>query len=346
MPILLTNAEVEALLSPADCVAALDAAYLEQRQGRAGARPRSDLYAPTVHPGAFYRLRTMEGISAGLGVAAIRIGSDVVRWEGDRQNHVPVAPGGLFVGMVLVFDLATSELRLIFPDGALQRLRVGATSAIAARALARPGSAVAAVLGAGNQARGVLRCILSLFQLREVRLYSPTPERRAAFAAEFGPPVRAVADPEAAVGGADMVFCATNSQVPVVHGAWLESGMHVSSIEWCELDQEVFRRADRIVIHSRSGDVQNHLVGVAPEAVAGLHKHDMAPWMRALPALPEVLAGDASGRSAAQDVTCFVNNVGSGLQFAAAGRRLLDLATARSVGRQLPAEWFLQDSPS
>lgn len=353
MPILLSNEDVERLLSPGECVRALEIAYRELGEQKAGIRPRTDLYTSTSESGAFYRLRTMEGVSTELQVAAIRIGSDVIRWtevDGDvLQEHVPAAKDRRYVGLVIVFDTNTSEPLLIVPDGALQRMRVGATTALAAKHLARSNSTTVCILGSGNQARGALSAMATVFPLKEVRIYSPRAERREAFARAMREllqcDVHPIANPEQAVRGADIVACTTNSLTPVLHGEWLEPGMHVTTIEWCELADSVYPRVDLLAVHLRNGEVLNFIGGVDPSAITGLHKHDLEEWMRDLPGLAEILAGK-TGRSNDEQITCFVNNVGSGLQFAATGKRLYELALEQRVGRELPLEWFLQTIPS
>lgn len=42
-------------------------------------------------------------------------------------------------------------------------------------------------------------------------------------------------------------------------------------------------------------------------------------------------------------LTSFANNVGSGLQFAAAGAYLLKKALQKKAGKELPDDWFTED---
>jgi ornithine cyclodeaminase/alanine dehydrogenase-like protein (mu-crystallin family) len=53
-----------------------------------------------------------------------------------------------------------------------------------------------------------------------------------------------------------------------------------------------------------------------------------------------LIAGRAVGRRDDAEITCFVNNVGLGLQFAALGVLLMEKAKRLGVGRELPGEWF------
>ena len=59
----------------------------------------------------------------------------------------------------------------------------------------------------------------------------------------------AVALPEDATKGVDIVMCATNSIDPVCFERWIEPGMHLSSIKRTEIEINAIKRADRVVIH-------------------------------------------------------------------------------------------------
>src|ERR671930_588329 len=71
-------------------------------------------------------------------------------------------------------------------DSVIQKYRVGATSALAIRELCRPEAKVAGLFGSGWQAQAHLECLLLVRpQVEEIRVYSPTPAHREAFAAEW-----------------------------------------------------------------------------------------------------------------------------------------------------------------
>src|SRR5688572_3814987 len=153
--LLLSNQEVDRALTMRECMAALEDAYRELAAGRGVNRRRSDTLAPTVRPDALYSLKSMDGIAVGPGVSAVRINSDIITWprEGGtlRREKVPAAPGGRWVGLVLLFSTENGEPLAIFPDGYLQRLRVGATNGLGIQYLARADAATAGLLGSGWQ---------------------------------------------------------------------------------------------------------------------------------------------------------------------------------------------------
>jgi alanine dehydrogenase len=351
--LLLSNDEIAELVSMPEVIATLEGAYRDLADGRGTDRRRSDSFVATTRTDALYSLKSMDGIAPALGVGAVRINSDVVSWPerggAARREKVPAAPGARWVGLVLLFSIETGEPLAIFPDGMLQRLRVGATNGIAARHLARADAADVALIGAGWQAGGQLMAICAVRAVRRVRCYATTPDHVRAFAKEWAPrlgvEIVPSATPEEAVRGADVVLCATSSIDHVLRAAWVEPGMHLSSIKRPELEPAAIRRADRVVIHSRNASPQHVIAAgiTVPEATGGkgwrlLEEIDFD----ALPTLPELVAGRAPSRESDEQVTCFLNNIGMGFQFAAAGALLYRKARASGAGRDLPTEWFTQ----
>jgi ornithine cyclodeaminase/alanine dehydrogenase-like protein (mu-crystallin family) len=60
------------------------------------------------------------------------------------------------------------------------------------------------------------------------------------------------------------------------------------------------------------------------------------------PALKDLVTGKAQGRANAKESTCFLNNIGIGLQFAAVGAAVFNQAKEKGVGREIPTDWFLE----
>jgi len=62
---------------------------------------------------------------------------------------------------------------------------MGVTSAIGAKVLSRSDSEVLALIGSGGQARAHFRFLTSVRPIKRVKIYSPNPDHRKAFAAEM-----------------------------------------------------------------------------------------------------------------------------------------------------------------
>ena len=85
-------------------------------------------------------------------------------------------------GMVLLFDAATGAPVAVLESHSLTALRTAAASAVATRALARPGSSVLALLGTGHQALWHVRALREVMPLRRLQLWNHQPRRCAAAA--------------------------------------------------------------------------------------------------------------------------------------------------------------------
>jgi len=340
LTLLLDNDDVRAVLRMDECIAALEASFGDLANGNAVDRPRSHTYT-RVGENRHYLFKSMDGSLPRLGVHALRLSSDLT-WEHDgRRDKIPAAPGGRYVGLVLLFDQVALVPVAILHDGYLQRMRVGATSALAASHLARPGARVAGVIGAGWQAGAQIEGLRTVLELDEVRVYAPTREKLEAFCAEHdGEPVGSSAE---AIEGADVVAVATNSHEPVLDGDRLEPGQHVGSVQGRELDARTLARAGLVVV--RGGERPTfHSTGGEPPREAGAPR-EVDPSR--LATLGEVVTGRA-GRRSEDEITLFAGggtggSSGLGTQFAAVAHTVYEAARAAGVGRELPTEWFTQE---
>lgn len=357
--LILSNDDVERLLPMADCLQALEEAYGELAAGRAQNRPRTDLYAPTRRPDTYYVFKSMEGVIPSMGVAALRINSDHITWKaglrGTTKEKIPAA-NGRYAGHVELYSIETGELLAIMSDGYLQKMRVGGTSGVAAKRLARRDARVMGLLGSGWQAGAQVEAMAAARNLRVVRVYSPAPEHRRNFAKrmshKLGLDVEAVDRPEDAVRNADILVAATNAVAPVIQSEWLHSGMHVTCVKEAEIESRVIQKSDVVIVHLRIGAPQNYLMGRKEPVMTHDPLHLLGlgpaptkpevPW-DTFPDLADLVGGTVPGRTGSEQISCFVNNMGAGIQFAAVGAKVYQLARAQGIGREIPTDWFLQD---
>jgi ornithine cyclodeaminase/alanine dehydrogenase-like protein (mu-crystallin family) len=354
--LILSNEDIEKILPVGACLDVLEEAYRDLGNGMAATVPRYDVFSPTK-ANEFYEYKTMSGVLPNRGIAALRLNSSVVKWYekagGVRKDKLPVAGGDKFVGLVMLFSTQTGEPLALFPDGYVQKLRVAGASAIAARYLARQDSAVMALLGAGWQASAHLATMSMIRNLKQVKVFSPTPESRRRFVQEWSGKVAGEliesGSAAEAIQGADMVICTTNSISALFPGALLQPGMHVSCVKPCELDPETYSRADPLIIHWHEAKPFQIAIGVdrqtIPDVAEGwqhpVTRKDEAIWD--FPTLSQLVNGQHPGRTKEDAISCFCNNVGLGLQFAAVGSEVLARAREARVGREVPTEWFLED---
>ncbi|HEX9453753.1 MAG TPA: ornithine cyclodeaminase family protein [Candidatus Binatia bacterium] len=354
--LILSNDEIEKILPVGACLDVLEEAYRDLGNGMAATVPRYDVFSPTK-PNEFYEYKTMSGVLPGRGIAALRLNSSVVKWYekagGVRKDKLPVAGGNRYVGLIMLFSTETGEPLAIFPDGYVQKLRVAGASAIAARYLARKNSTTMALLGSGWQASAHLVTMAMIRDLKQVRVFSPTPESRRKFVEEWRGKVTAelieASSAAEAIKEADMVICTTNSISALFSGEILQPGMHVSCVKPCELDALTYKRSDPLIIHWREAKPFQITIGVDPQSIPdvaeGWHhpitREDSAIWD--LPTISQLVNGQHPGRTSDEAISCFCNNVGLGLQFAAVGSEVLARAREARVGREIPTDWFLED---
>ena len=354
--LILSNEDIEKILPVGACLDVLEEAYRDLGNGMAATVPRYDVFSPTK-PNEFYEYKTMSGVLPGRKVAALRLNSSVVKWYEKagslRKDKLPVAGGDKYVGLVMLFSTETGEPLAIFPDGYVQKLRVAGASAIAARYLARPDAKVMALLGAGWQASAHLVTLSMIRDLKQIKIFSPTPDSRRRFIAEWSGKVAAqLIEAESAaqaIDGVDMVIATTNSISPLFPGDILRPGMHVSCVKPCELDAATYQRADPLIIHWREAKPFQIAIGVdrqsIPDVAEGwqhpITRKEEAVWD--FPTLSELVNGQHPGRTKKDSISCFCNNVGLGLQFAAVGSEVLARAREARVGREIPTDWFLED---
>jgi ornithine cyclodeaminase/alanine dehydrogenase-like protein (mu-crystallin family) len=355
MTLILSNNDVEQLLTMPECIAALEEAYVELAHGRGLSRTRSDCLAPTTRNDAHYSLKSMDGVIPKFGISAIRINSDIITMpklgNNVRRVKVPAAPNDRYVGLVLLFSTENGEPLAILPDGVMQRIRVGAANGLGVKYLARENAKSIGILGAGWQAGTQLMAACAVREIATIRCFSPNRERREAFSKEMSGilniEVQPVDQPETALQGADIAMCASNSEDAIFFAQWIEPGMHISSIKKPEVEMKAIKRADRVVIHTRDIKPITELSTDLPESAAVAEgkrvKQPDDVDIEKFPTIAEVIAGKAKARAKDEEVTCFLNNLGLGYQFAAAGSVVIRNAKERGMGRELPTDWFTED---
>lgn len=355
MTLLLNNEEVEKALTPAGTITATEDVYRELAEGAAFNRPRSQVYLPVeskANPGFRYRFKSQEGGSAGTGVWALRITSDMAGHSFTagvkRRRILPVATGNRYCGLVILFDIENIEPIAIMPDGVIQKMRVAALSAVGAKYLAPAKPKVLGLFGSGWQASAHIEYLCSLFDFETIKVFSPNQDHRRRFADEMARKLdrRVVAAESAreAVEGSDVIQAATASWDAVFDGHWVEKGMYVASIGGSdasnkrrEIDDETIRRADVYIVHSKEVARLDQSPDIWEIAQKGIKDWD------SIHEIQDLLAGKVAGRTSADQITVFNNNTGAGTQFAALGSAVVKRARALGIGRELPTEWFLED---
>jgi ornithine cyclodeaminase len=281
--------------------------------------------------------RTSMPFAEGAGTLLIKPGALAGRVLGAKLAAVVPrnAERGLPATSALMVCLSpeTGEPEAILDGTGLTAWRTGAASGAATDLLADPAARVAAVFGAGGQARAQVLAIAAVREVEEVRICSPTRDRAEALLDrlrhEVGCTLRYTASPAEALAGARIVCTATTSSHPVFADADLAPGAHVNAIgsfrpDMREVPLETVARA-RIVVDSRT----------AAALEAGELVHAVGAGMTLAEAwaeLGELVAGAAALSLPGSGVTLF-KSVGLAVQDLAAAGAVLETARREGLGR-------------
>ncbi|MDA0238551.1 MAG: ornithine cyclodeaminase family protein [Proteobacteria bacterium] len=354
MTLILSNDDVASVLTMSGCMDVLEDAYRDLHSGAAITRRRSDSLTPTTREDAIYGFKTMDGVIPSQGVAAVRLNSDIVTWprvDGNlRRVKVPAAPNNRWVGLILLFSTENGEPLAIMPDGVVQRTRVGATNGLGVKYMARKDAKSIGILGSGWQAVTQLQAACEVRDIQNIKVFSPNEGHRVTFAQEMNDLLGCEVSPtntvESCVADVDIVLCSSNSIEAIFFERWLRPGLHVSAIKMPEIEEAALRKADRVALHF--GQRQPDTIrakGVNPpdrRAGTGWAVHEEFDF-DSCPKLPQFIAGEEIGRINDSETTCFINDMGLGLQFASAAGLAYRKAKEAGLGNELPTDWFTED---
>ncbi len=207
-------------------------------------------------------------------------------------------------GLMLLFEQRTGRPAALLLDHALLTdVRTAVAGAIAARHLAPAVVRRVGIVGTGTQARLQLEHLRAVTPCREALVWGRSRERAEAYRdamADAGFTVEPAASVEALCAECDLVVTATPATQPLVRGAALRAGTHVTAVgadtpAKRELDAETFRRADRVVVDSLE---QCPIRGEAHHALA-----EGAVSRERLIELGDVVGGRAPGRVHDAEIT-------------------------------------------
>ena len=245
--------------------------------------------------------------------------------ENPARGLPTVMAFGVLAEVETGYPLLLSELTLT------TALRTAATSALAARTLARPGSRRMALIGNGAQSEFQAIAFHALLGIEEVRAFdvdgAATDKLLRNLADWPGLTVVRAASVRDAVRGADVVTTVTadKARATILTPDMIEPGMHLNAVGGdcpgkTELHPDVLRAASVFVEYEPQTRIEGDIQQLAPD-------HPVTELWR-------VLSQQAPGRTSEQEVTVF-DSVGFALEDYAALRVLHRLAEERGMGRDV-----------
>ena len=309
----LTRADVERLLDVDAMLDALAKALVIFSSGTTSVPPRG-----AARIGDRGLLATMPGYVPGVALEVKLVSV----FPGNHHRDLPSHQG-----VIMIFDEETGTPLALMDGTHITAMRTGGTAAVAARILAREDASVLAILGAGVQGGSHLETFPRVRDFKEIRVASRDSRKAKALAARH-PRAAAVDSFEAAVRGADVVACCTDTHEPILRREWLKPGAHVSSVGGTfgpELDAASVA-AGRVFVEWRGA-----ATNAPPAGAIELQGLDAA----SLTEVGEVLAGTKPGRLSIDEITIY-KSTGHAIEDAAAARLVYDRAKAEGIGTLLP----------
>lgn len=320
--LVLSHDEVIELLPIEDCIPLMREALLALAHGKAYQPLRTIIRSPGAKGVMGLMPSYVSGDSSAFGLKAICVfpGNPAKGWDSHQ-------------GGVLLFSAETGELQAILNASAITAIRTAAVSAVATDLLARADACDLAILGSGVQARTHLLAMTKVRSIKRCRIASRHIEHARHFAEEMKQslsfsiePVETIAE---ALDGADLIVTATTAKEPIVKRDWISAGAHLnlvgsSAANAREADSETIAAASLFVDRREStiNEAGDYLLALRDGAIGPDH-------IRA--ELGEVLNGDNSGRTSAEEITCF-KSLGIGIEDLFAAQYLFRKAQEQKAG--------------
>lgn len=347
-----TNLKSVLLLGPEDLkdVIAMPEAInlVEQGYREASSFPLINAPRRRVHSRKNVRVSSFPGGVDGLGVIGSLTRAESLSHDATSQIF-PYREHPVY----LLWDSESSHLQAILIGeitdkrigySGIMALRTAATSGVGFRHLVRKNAKVAGVYGTGGQALHKVLALQNERGIERYQVFSRNPDNRKAFCerlarlveAEFVP----VATPREVPKGADVVICATNSNVPVFDGNWLEPGQHVVTVVgsnsalvkggWLQSGR---RENDDVTVERAAFIITNWRESIEQEQQAGLIeplRKGIIGWDK-IHELGEVVSGAFPGRTSDEEITYHANNNGTAAADLAIAKWVCD--ECRKMGR-------------
>lgn len=326
--LILNAAEVRAALPMAQAIQAMKSAFTALRDGRAQVPLRTQLPIPP-HEAVSLFMPAFVDDEAGqaLTVKVVSV-----------FPHNPQLGLPLIHAAVMVLEAGTGRPLALMEGGSLTAIRTGAASGAATDLLARPESRIAAIFGAGVQARTQLEAICTVRSIQTAWIYDPNTEKARALVAELAgnspipEDLRLAESSRQAVAEADVICTATTSVTPVFDDQDLKPGAHINGVgsytpEMQEVPGATVARA-RVVVDEREAALAE-----AGDLIQPIQQGLIAP-SDIYATLGAVASGAKPGRLAEEEIT-FFKSVGNAVQDAAAARLALANALRDNLGQQI-----------
>ncbi|MCY1167094.1 Alanine dehydrogenase [compost metagenome] len=255
---------------------------------------------------------------------------------GGYKNWVHTKRGAKAV--FVLFDAVEGRLLAMMEANSLGQLRTSAMTGLGTKWVAREGANDMAIIGSGRQAMAQVAAVNAVRKLARIRVWSPTPEKRQAFAAQlrdkFSAEVVEAQSIEAATEGATIVTVVTRAQDAFLKSSMLPTGVHLNAVGAilpanAELHQDVVARAGFIAVDDVAG-VQK----ASRELIDFFEKGEGKGQWNRVHSLGKMIA-DGDRPPAGTDLTMF-KSMGMGISDLSVAMLAYERARKADIGKSMP----------
>jgi len=319
---ILTRSDIAALMTVDDYLESAREAFLALGGGRA--LSPMPLYLP-AEGGGIHGKGALLRTAGGAAYAAVKVNANFP--ANPKRSGLPTIQGA-----IVLSDARNGRLLAILDSIEVTLRRTAAASALAARHLARPDSAVLAICGCGGQSRPQLAAYASVFSLKQVYAWDADPAVARQFCndvSSFGSfDVSSEADLSKNTTDADIIVTCTTAKkaflgLEHVRPGTFIAGIGADSAEKSELGPALMARASVVVDGleqcAEIGDL-HHAIAAGAMSSASVHA-----------TLAEVVAGRKPGRRDKEEITIF-DSTGMAVLDVAAAMHIYERARSRGAG--------------
>ena len=319
--LLLARSDVEALLTPDACIAAVEDAF---RQRALGTAPPPGILGFHGGDGSFH-----------IKAALLTLGEPyfAAKTNANFPHNGPRHGLPTIQGVVVLCDAEKGVPLAVMDSMALTALRTAAATAVAAKYLARDRCETLLICGCGAQAPAQLHALLRVRKPARIRAYDRDPVKARAFAAALESQsikVTPVADLAQAVAESEIVITCSTATRFFIEDGMVRPGTFVAAVgadneDKQEIDPVLLARCKLVTDLTEQcasiGDLHHALVA-GTMSLTDVHAE-----------LGQVIAGIKPGRASNDDVIVF-DSSGTALQDVAAAIAVYRQALKRPEGRR------------
>lgn len=323
-PLFLSRSDVERLLTPAACAAAVESAFRQYASGEA-TEGILGFHAPE---GSFHVK------------AALLMGERpyfAAKVNANFPNNLAKVGLPTIQGLVILQDGNNGLPLAILDSMSITALRTAAATAVAAGYLARENAESALICGCGAQAAAQARALLGVRNIQRLYVFDTVPEQADRFAARYGAelsiPVIRVPAVASAAGHCDVIITCTTARRFFITREMVRPGTFIAAVGADSADkQEIDPRL--LAAASVVTDIteQACAIGDSHHAIAGKFMSRASIHAE----LGDIVTGKKPGRTDENQITIF-DSTGTGLADVAASQAAYRLACEREASGDSPA---------